>query len=189
MPSKKKRTSAFWGLAGMSGLMAACFLFPHSASFLDRHCELIKRVRAWKIGAHFVTDKGIVLQSSSNDCGPASLKMILAARGIECSIRDLATELRLTAKGTSILNLRLASTRRGVPARSWTVHPEDLRGVPLPAIAFVHKSHFVVIRRFVTSELLEVDDPALGRLRWPARAFKKAWSGEVLIFDPSWTPL
>jgi hypothetical protein len=189
MPSKKSRFFSFWELTGMSGLIAAYFLIPHSAPFLGQHYDMGKRVRAWKIGAQFVTDKGVVLQSSSNDCGPASLKMILAARGIECSMMDLAAELHLTAKGTSMLNLRLASIRRGLPARSWALHPDDLRRIPLPAIAFVNNHHFVVIRRFVTPELLEVDDPALGRLRWPERAFRKIWSGKMLVFDPGWTPL
>jgi ABC-type bacteriocin/lantibiotic exporter with double-glycine peptidase domain len=61
--------------------------------------------------------------------------------------------------------------------------------LPLKAIAFVGGDHFVVIQRFVAPDVLEVDDPALGRLFWPVRAFKKAWSGETLVFDPAWTPL
>lgn len=88
-----------------------------------------------------------------------------------------------------MLDLRNLSAKLGLGAKSWFIHPEDLSSVPLPAIAFVNKNHFVVVRRFVAPDVLEVDDPALGRIRWPSRAFKKAWSGEMLVFDPSWTPL
>jgi predicted double-glycine peptidase len=189
MLSKKQRASAFWRLIGMAGLSAAYLLFPLTDSFLKQQGHLMKQLRAWKMGACFVTDKDVVLQSSVNDCGPASLKMILSAHGINSSISDLSSELRLTPEGTSMLALRSISGRLGLPAKSWDVNPEDLSLVPLPAIAFVNTNHFVVLRRFVAPEMLEVDDPALGRLRWPTHKFIKIWSGETLIFDPAWTPL
>jgi len=172
----------------ITGLLAAFCLLPLSVAFLERHRGMLDKARAWSAGARFVTDKNVVLQSHRNDCGPASLKMILAAHGIESSMSDLASELRLTPKGTSLLNLRLVSTRLGVPAKSWAVQPRDLHQIPLPAIAFVNNDHFVVIRRFVAPEVLEVDDPALGRLRWPTRSFQKIWSGKMLVFDPAWAP-
>jgi ABC-type bacteriocin/lantibiotic exporter with double-glycine peptidase domain len=85
-----------------------------------------------------------------------------------------------------MMDLRLTSTRLGLPARSWKVRPEDLVQVPLPAIAFINKRHFVVIRKFVTPEILEVDDPALGKVQWPIGRFFRVWSGEILVFDPAW---
>jgi ABC-type bacteriocin/lantibiotic exporter with double-glycine peptidase domain len=115
--------------------------------------------------------------------------MILAAHGVECSAADLVLRLRMTPRGTSMLDVRRAAAEFGVPAKSWIIKPVDLSRIPLPAIAFVNKDHFVVIRRFIAPEVLEVDDPALGKLRWPMRAFIRAWSGETLVFDPAWTPL
>lgn len=150
---------------------------------------MLRKMRAWMLGARFVTVHGVVLQSHNNDCGPASLKMILADHGIEHSLATLAADLKLNPRGTSMRQLRLVSTKLGVPAKSWHVRLQDLPHVPLPAIAFVNKKHFVVIRRFITPEVLEVDDPALGKLRWPARSFQRIWSGETLVFDPAWTPL
>jgi ABC-type bacteriocin/lantibiotic exporter with double-glycine peptidase domain len=114
--------------------------------------------------------------------------MILDSHGIKRRIADLASELRLTPQGTSMRQLRLAAVEFGVPAKSWLVHPKDLARVPLPAIAFINKNHFVVIRRFSAPRVLEVDDPALGRLRWPLGAFQRVWSGETLVFDPDWSP-
>jgi ABC-type bacteriocin/lantibiotic exporter with double-glycine peptidase domain len=176
-------------LAGIALLLGGFCAMPLSIPFLAQHRALLKRMRASILGARFVRDRDVVLQAHGNDCGAASLKMILAAHGVECSVGDLAKRLRLTSRGTSMLDLRLTAFALGVPARSWFIRPADMGRIPLPAIAFVNRDHFVVIRRFVAADVLEVDDPALGKLQWPMRAFAKVWSGEMLIFDPAWTPL
>jgi ATP-binding cassette, subfamily B, bacterial len=177
---------ALGGLMGIAGLLC---LFPMSLPCLESHRETLKKVHVWMMGARLIAGDGVVLQQQDNDCGPAALKMILADRGIERRLPDLTSDLQLTSLGTSMLNLRLESTRMGVPAKSWTVQPKDLPRVPLPAIAFINKRHFVVIRKFIAPKVLEVDDPALGRLHWPLGAFQKVWSGETLVFDPAWSPL
>lgn len=174
-------------------MVAALFVgicaLPRSLPPLQRHREMFKRARAGLRGATFVGEGNVVLQSNSNDCGVAALKMVLAAHGVKCSVADVASKLQLTPSGTSMLALRGAAAGFGVPAKSWVIQPADLSRTPLPAIAFVNRDHFVVIRRFVAPEVLEVDDPALGKLRWPMYTFKRAWSGETLVFDPAWTPL
>jgi predicted double-glycine peptidase len=189
MPNKRKRIFALLGLTGIIGLSAAYFLLPWLLLFLEQNRQVIKQLRAWTMGARFVTDKGVVLQSTTNDCGPASLKTILASYGIDPSVSNLSPHLRLPPNGISMLDLREISMKLGLEAKSWFIHPKDLPSVPLPAIAFVNKNHFVVVRRFIAPDVLEVDDPALGRIQWPSRAFEKVWSGEMLVFDPAWTPL
>jgi ABC-type bacteriocin/lantibiotic exporter with double-glycine peptidase domain len=173
----------------MVGLLAGFCMLPLSVPYLETHRGALKRVHAWMIGARLVADGDVILQRHDNDCGPAALKTILAGHGIERRLSDLTSDLYLTPQGTSMLKLRILSAKMGVPAKSWTVQSSDLPHVPLPAIAFINKNHFVVIRRFVAPKILEVDDPALGRLHWPLRAFQRVWSGETLIFDPAWSPL
>lgn len=189
MTYDSRQIFAFCSLTAITAVFATLCLLPHATFFLDRHSEGLRKARAWMRGARFITSRNIVLQSANNDCGAASLKMILEAHGIERSVSDLASDLKLTLQGTSLLNLRLTAARLGVPAKSWSLRPEDLTRAPLPAIAFINKNHFVVIRRFIAPEVLEVDDPALGKLLWPARAFQRFWSGKTLVFDPIWTPL
>lgn len=184
-----RRIYALCALFGMAGLLAGFCALPLSVPWVLHHQETLKQARARWMGAHFVSDRDVVLQSRANDCGAASLKMVLAAHGVECSVADLIHRLRLTPMGTSMLDLRQAAGEFGVPAKSWAIRPGELSRVPLPAIAFVNRNHFVVLRRWVAPEVLEVDDPAMGRLRWPIRAFKRLWSGETLVFDPTWTPL
>jgi hypothetical protein len=189
MPGQKRRIVAFGGLMGIASLLTAACMLSQSLPYLERHRGMLKKARAWMVGARLISSNEAILQLHGNDCGAAALKAVMAIRGIELPLSDLASDLQLTPRGTSMLNLRLISTKLGVPAKSWMMRPKDLLHVPLPAIAFINKNHFVVIRRFVAPEILEVDDPALGRLRWPIRAFQRVWSGETLVFDPAWSPL
>jgi hypothetical protein len=186
---KNKKMYALCGLAGISGLFIAFSFLTGSIPAFRRNPLLLRKIYAWIQGARFITIEGVMLQAHTNDCGPASLKMILAAHGIDPPITELTANLQLNPQGTSLMQLRLISKQWGVPAKSWHIEPKDLPHVPLPAIAFTHRNHFVVIRRFVASEILEVDDPALGKLQWPVHSFQKIWSGEMLVFDPAWTPL
>jgi ABC-type bacteriocin/lantibiotic exporter with double-glycine peptidase domain len=183
------RLLAILGLLGIAAILIAVSLLPRSVPLLQRNRRAIKALRARMEGAVFAGDDQVTLQAHGNDCAAAALTMILAAHGIHRSLDDLARELHLTARGTSLLNLRRESTKLGLEGRSWSIGVGDLGYLPLKAIAFVGGDHFVVIQRFVAPDVLEVDDPALGRLFWPVRAFKKAWSGETLVFDPAWTPL
>ena len=139
-------------------------------------------------GARFVGTAGVELQERGNDCGPACLKAVLAGRGIERSLPYLRLASGTTPLGTSMHRLRVTAGRLGVDARSWTIRDGDLAVLPLPAIAFVNGDHFVVVRRFAAEGVLEVDDPAVGRLHWPLRSFRRAWAGHVLVFDPAWVP-
>ncbi len=189
MSNCRKRIAALEGLTGIATLLVVFCMLPLSSSYLEKHRWTWRTMRAWMRGALFATGNEVVLQRQSNDCGAAALKMILDGHGVDCRLSDLASHLQLTPKGTSMLNLRLAAAERGVPAKSWMIHPSDLPRVPLPAIAFINKNHFVVIRRLIAPGVLEVDDPALGRLHWPLGAFQRVWSGETLVFDPAWSPL
>jgi len=183
-----RRIRALCGLAGLAMLAAGIWALPRSVGYLIDHRDRIKAARARMRGATFAGDEGTVLQTRHNNCGAACLKMVLAAHGIERSLPDLTWELGTTPAGTSMLNLRLVAAKLGLPARSWVIGHTELEGLPLPAIAFISGDHFVVIRRFVAPDVLEVDDPALGTLQWPVSSFRKRWSGQTLVFDPQWNP-
>ncbi len=185
----RRKFGAACGLTCLAALLAGAVAAPPVPSFLHRYRLTFKSVRARMKGAQFAGESGVVMQSRENDCGVAALQMILIAHGVRCGAADLAGRLPLTARGTSMLALRHVSAQFGIPAKSWVIRPVDLHKIPLPAIALAFKDHFVVVRRFIEPEVLEIDDPALGRLRWPMRAFVRAWSGETLVFDPAWTPL
>jgi ATP-binding cassette subfamily B protein RaxB len=176
------------GLIGFATLGAGFGALPLAAPHVGLNRPRVKSFRAAMRGALFVGKAGVVLQTRGNDCGAACLKMVLSARGIEHSLPYLVRELETTPRGASMLSLRLVAARLGLPARSWVISDADLDRAPLPMIAFVRQNHFVVIRRWIDPEVLEVDDPAVGRLQWPLHSFRKSWHGEALVFDPAWSP-
>jgi len=188
MTTSRRRRLALLGILGFVALAAGFRSLALSIPRLREYRSWIKAARAGMLGASFEGEAGVILQARGNDCGAACLKMVLDARGIEQSLPDLTRELSLTPAGVSMFELRLAAARLGVRGRSWSLGTGDLGHAPLPAIALIKGGHFVVIRRFVVREVLEVDDPALGRLQWPVRSFRRVWSGETLIFDPKWIP-
>ncbi len=187
IPARKGRGRALAALLGLALGTAAFQAAPLSIPYLASR-NWFKSARAAIRGARFAGDAGIVLQASGNDCGAACLKMILKDCGIDRSLPSLTLELETSARGTSMRNLRMAAGRMGIPARFWRMGATDLSRAPLPAIAFVNRDHFVVVRRILLPGLLEIDDPALGRLQWPIRNFRRHWSGETLVFDAKWTP-
>jgi ABC-type bacteriocin/lantibiotic exporter with double-glycine peptidase domain len=169
------------------GAGLAIIVSPKIASdYFATHRSSAKSFRAALRGARFLTDTGLTLQQSFNDCGAASLKMVLKTFGVERDLSDLAHELNTGPKGTTLWDLRETSEREGVPARSWRLRKADLGSVPLPAIAWIGGNHYVVIRARFADGDLDVDDPALGRLRWSTQSFARAWSGETLVFDSTW---
>jgi len=158
------------------------------ASHLAVHRTLVKSLRARLAGAEYVGDAGVVLQPHRNDCGAACLKMVLSAHGIPSDLAALEVAAKTAADGASLADLRKVAAMKGLPAKAWMLNEADLARAPLPALVFIRHDHFVVVRRFIKRDVLEVDDPAIGKLHWPMASFRKVWRGESLIFNPAWDP-
>ncbi len=188
MPTRSQRLGAAAILAVLAIAGAAFVSLPAIVRRVALPRERLKELRAAIEGARYVGDSGVILQKHRNDCAAACLKMILAGRGIERDLSTLALDAGTSAAGASIAGLRVAAARAGIESRAWFLTKADLRRAPLPAIAFVRSDHFVVIRRFLAPDLVEVDDPAIGRLHWRFSAFARAWKGETIVFDPTWDP-
>ncbi len=124
---------------------------------------------------------GVVLQTTRNNCGPSALKMVLSSRGTNVPLQELESGIPLTEDGASMLALKDAAERYGVDAEGWKLAFDDLRTGPLPALAFVDRSHFVVVDSIVRHTVY-LRDPGVGRLAVPEARFKERWSGETLIF-------
>jgi ABC-type bacteriocin/lantibiotic exporter with double-glycine peptidase domain len=189
MSSRTRRLAAVSTLVlGSAALCAIGALTPRSVAYMRAHPAIAKAIRARLMGASYVAMTAVVHQQRTYDCGAACLKMILSARGIDRSLDELTVAAQTTQRGASLLALRTAAQRYGVRSKAWSLTAADLVRAPFPVIAFVGGDHYVVIRSLITSEILEVDDPAIGKLRWPLKAFTQRWSGETLVFDPAWTP-
>ena len=113
-------------------------------------------------------------------CGPEALRVLLKERGIECSAAELSAHAGTDSSGTTFLGLITAARQAGVSLSG--VHanrPEDL---PLPAIAYVGKDHFVVVRG-VSEEGIRVVDPAASGRTLSRADFAAWWDGQALVLD------
>ena len=120
-----------------------------------------------------------VVQSSAMDCGPASLKALLEGYGVHASYGRLREACQTSVDGTSIDALEETATALGLDAIQ-TMAPADhllLREAGmLPALVVIRlpsgATHFVVIWRRI-GPLLQIMDPAVGRMWVSARLFQK----------------
>ena len=113
-----------------------------------------------------------VVQTSSMDCGPASLKSLLAGFDISVNYGRLREACMTDVDGTSIDTLEEISVALGLDAVQIMV-PEDHLLLPeakaLPALVVIQQpgglTHFIVLWR-VHKNFVQVMDPSSGRSWW-----------------------
>ncbi len=133
-------------------------------------------------GIRFLGWEGVVWQRGAYDCGPAALQMIFSHFRIDSDYLELTRRLETASGGTSMLRLKRAAEARGLRCSGWRLSTRDLRDIPLPAILFMRRNHFVVLDSQTPAGALVIRDPARGRLLVTARRFASVWDGEALLF-------
>jgi ATP-binding cassette subfamily B protein len=120
-----------------------------------------------------------VIQTSGMDCGPASLKCLLAGFGIDVAVGRLREACQTDVDGTSIDTLEDVARQLGLDAEQVLVpvdHVLHHEAGCLPALAVVRQpnglTHFVVVWRR-HGPVVQVMDPAGGR-RWTSAARLRA---------------
>lgn len=115
-----------------------------------------------------------VIQTSSLDCGPATLKALLEGFGIEADYGRLRDACQTDVDGTSIDALECVAKDLGLEVQQVVVPFEHLvipEGRNLPAIAMTRlpggQAHFVVLWRCL-GPWVQIMDPSTGR-RWVSR--------------------
>lgn len=130
-------------------------------------------------------------QMDSQDCGPASLKIIAKYFGKFYSLQYLRDRCGITKEGVSLLDLSTGAESIGLRTLAIKCVMDDVvNSIPLPAIVFWKENHFVVVygtdKRYVY-----VSDPAKGRIKYAHEQFKKGWcrkgeeNGVLLAVEPT----
>ena len=116
-----------------------------------------------------------VVQTSAMDCGPASLKSLLAGFGVDVSYGRLREACQTDVDGTSIDTLEEIANQLGLAAEQVMIPADHLllnEAQSLPALAVIvlpnGLTHFVVVWRTV-GRWVQLMDPAIGR-RWVTRS-------------------
>jgi len=134
-------------------------------------------------GAVYLGQRDVVLQRTPFDCGPAALANLLAVEGRRAPPVDSLARLAGTStRGTSLGALAEVAGRLGL---SVEVRRLDAASAPAPAqlpmVAWVRRSHFVVVLAGPGESTLTVVDPQVGRYSLPVAVFRRRWSGEAMV--------
>jgi ATP-binding cassette subfamily B protein len=125
----------------------------------------------------------VLLQMSAVECGAACLAMVLGYHGRKTSVAECRERLGIGRDGASALNIRRGAQSYGLRVRPYSLEPDALRNVPLPAIVHWNFNHFVVVERW-SAERVTIIDPAFGRRTVGAEEFDAAFTGIVLVLEP-----
>jgi ATP-binding cassette subfamily B protein len=125
------------------------------------------------------------LQLGARECGTACLSMVLGYHGREATVAECREHLGMGRDGTDAAALAAAARAYGLRPQAYSIEPEQLPRVPLPAIAHWNFNHFVVVERCSPRwpGWVEIVDPARGRRRVSAEELDAAFTGIVLTLE------
>ncbi|MET9025962.1 peptidase domain-containing ABC transporter [Nocardia sp. NPDC004168] len=115
------------------------------------------------------------------DCGPASLRMALASRGIDVPLEQLRRETGSGRNGTSAAALLRVARLHGMDGRGVRSNLAGLRHLATGSILFWRFNHFVVLEGANRSHVVLLD-PAVGRRQVPWSEVDEEFTGVALEF-------
>ncbi len=126
----------------------------------------------------------VILQTSTVECGAACLTMILNYHGRKVRFAECVECIRPGRDGTKAEALARVARDFGLRVKAYTIEPEDLKYLELPAIVHWKFNHYLVVERW-SANRITVIDPAVGRRRLTKKEFEEWFTGVVLSFEPS----
>ena len=164
---------------------------------------------AWEVKSYRkLRFKHVAPQEDLASCGPASLATLFTKffdlqlnerKIIEVIKKDLKNKLNskkskdnseVLKEGISMLQLKKASIKCGIPARGYTM-PKDnlysiLKNIDIPLL--IHsdepKKHFLLVVSNFKDQLI-IADPSWGLGLTPNYVFGQRWDGALLAFSPN----
>jgi hypothetical protein len=110
------------------------------------------------------------------DCGPRALLLLCQQLSIQTDLPSLRKMAGTTAAGTTLAGLQQAARKLGLKAEGVQVSREALPDTELPALAWVHRDHFVALLA-----LAGTGDHATATLHDPNRPAEETISQEQLL--------
>lgn len=126
----------------------------------------------------------VVMQMEAQECGAASLTMVLAYYGKWIPLEKVRQDCGVSRDGSNARNLLMAARSYGLKAQGYRFEPEDLKtGGEFPCIIHWNFNHFVVLCGF-RGNCAVINDPARGTVKVPMDVFDEAFTGVCLMFAP-----
>jgi NHLM bacteriocin system ABC transporter peptidase/ATP-binding protein len=124
-----------------------------------------------------------ILQMTEVECGAASLCMILAQKGRWVSLSQMRKACGISRDGATARDLVSAAADYGLTGAGHLGDPvEKLDGLPMPAIIWVRRSHFVVLEGAHDGKYW-INDPGAGQYVWDSEEFFENYSGAAITFS------
>jgi CRP-like cAMP-binding protein len=124
-------------------------------------------------------------QRRAEDCGVASLCMVLHGLGVDVTFEKIASLTPLCEQGVSLQTLALTAAALNLRATAVRVGLEQLSHTRLPAIAHFNDGHYVALFDTIPQRnCVLVGDPAKGIAEIPLAVFLQRWSGNLLLLSP-----
>lgn len=111
------------------------------------------------------------------------MAMVLAHHGHHAPLSEVREACAVSRDGVNALSMLRAAESYGLRANGYSVEPEDLKDLPLPAILHWDFSHFVVLERLTRNGGVQIVDPAQGRIRISQESLAKSFTGAILTFE------
>lgn len=131
-------------------------------------------------------------QLSGNDCGIACLQMICQYYGKTYNVRTIQNYCEVSKLGISIKDIRHFLSLVGIDSVSASVQLSDILEMPLPAILYYKKGHYVILEKVTTNKnkhIFSIVDPSFGRIKLTEEELSSKWlsgnAGIVIVINPS----
>ncbi len=125
----------------------------------------------------------VLLQMTQHECGAACLAMVLSYYGHETTISDCRAYVTTGRDGLTARAIAQAGRELNLRVRAFSMQPDGLADIALPAIIHWEFNHFVVLEQWREKDVTIVD-PAVGRRRLSHEEFNKGFTGVVLTMKP-----
>jgi len=124
-----------------------------------------------------------ILQSQMAECGLACLAMVMAYYDNPLPLSQLRQQYRISSDGVSLYQIIKIAQEHQLSSRPLELNLSDVDQLQLPAILFWNKMHFVVLEK-VTTQGIEIIDPAIGRRSYSFEQASVYFSGVALELSP-----
>jgi ATP-binding cassette, subfamily B, bacterial len=113
----------------------------------------------------------VFLQQSSIDCGPSALYIVSQYYKFDVDYDTIRSHCQFTNKGVTLKSLMDASAKLGLEPLAITIDLSLLKDIPLPAILFWNRNHYVVLYDIVGNDYY-ISNPMYGLAHFPEERFK-----------------
>jgi NHLM bacteriocin system ABC transporter peptidase/ATP-binding protein len=144
---------------------------------------MFRRIRRW-FGGGPIKRTPTVLQMEAVECGAAALAMVLAYHGAWIPLERLRVVCGVSRDGSKASNIVRAAHTFGLSAKGFRKEPSTLHELPMPCIIHWNFNHFVVLEG-IDGDRVSINDPSMGRRQIDMTELDLAFTGVVLVMEPT----